>query len=64
MVKAIALFSGGLDSILAVEIVRRQNIEVSGLSFETPFLLQKRLQPPPVRSTCSCWWKISLRIIS
>ena len=42
MVKAIALFSGGLDSILAVEIVRRQNIEVSGLSFETPFFTAEK----------------------
>ncbi len=37
MVKAIALFSGGLDSILAAEVVRRQNIEVLCLTFETPF---------------------------
>jgi tRNA-uridine 2-sulfurtransferase len=37
MVKAIALFSGGLDSILAAEVIRRQNIEVSCLTFETPF---------------------------
>lgn len=37
MVKAIALFSGGLDSILAVELIRRQNIEVSCLTFVTPF---------------------------
>ncbi|MEN6373849.1 MAG: tRNA 4-thiouridine(8) synthase ThiI [Smithella sp.] len=37
MVKAIALFSGGLDSILAAEVVRRQNIDVICLSFETPF---------------------------
>jgi len=26
MIKAIALFSGGLDSMLAAELVRRQNI--------------------------------------
>ena len=37
MVKAIALFSGGLDSILAAEVVRSQNIEVLCLTFETPF---------------------------
>ncbi len=37
MVKAIALFSGGLDSILAAEVVRRLNIEVLCLTFETPF---------------------------
>jgi len=37
MIKAIALFSGGLDSILAVEVIRRLDIDVSGLTFETPF---------------------------
>jgi hypothetical protein len=37
MTKAIALFSGGLDSILAAELVRRQNINVLCLTFTTPF---------------------------
>ncbi len=37
MVKAIALLSGGLDSILAVKLVQKQNIDVSGLTFTTPF---------------------------
>lgn len=37
MTKAIALFSGGLDSILAVKLVQKQNIEVLGLTFTTPF---------------------------
>ena len=36
-VKAIALFSGGLDSILAAKIVQQQGIEVIGMTFETPF---------------------------
>lgn len=44
MIKAIALFSGGLDSILAAEVVRRQNIEVLCLSFETPFFSAKKAQ--------------------
>ncbi len=42
MVKAIALFSGGLDSILAAEVVHRQNIEVLCLSFETPFFTAEK----------------------
>jgi len=29
--------SGGLDSILAVKVVQQQNIEVTGLTFTTPF---------------------------
>ena len=37
MVKAFALLSGGLDSILAVKLVQKQNIEVTGLTFTTPF---------------------------
>lgn len=36
--KAIALFSGGLDSILAVKLVLEQNIEVVGVYFEIPFI--------------------------
>lgn len=35
--KALAVFSGGLDSMLAVQLVRVQGIEVLGLFFETPF---------------------------
>jgi tRNA U34 2-thiouridine synthase MnmA/TrmU len=35
--KAIALFSGGLDSILAAVLVQKQNIDVTGLAFTTPF---------------------------
>ncbi|MCD6460101.1 hypothetical protein J7L67_05490 [bacterium] len=37
MVKAIGLFSGGLDSLLAACLVREQGIEVECLTFETPF---------------------------
>ncbi|MDD4356060.1 MAG: tRNA 4-thiouridine(8) synthase ThiI [Smithellaceae bacterium] len=36
-VKALALFSGGLDSILAAMLVQKQNIDVTGLAFTTPF---------------------------
>lgn len=36
-VKAIALFSGGLDSILAVKVIQEQNIDVLGITFVTPF---------------------------
>lgn len=37
MVKAIVLFSGGLDSILAARLLQKQNIDVTGLTFTTPF---------------------------
>jgi len=36
-IKAIALFSGGLDSILAVKLIQEQGIEVKGVNFKTPF---------------------------
>jgi tRNA-uridine 2-sulfurtransferase len=35
--KALAVFSGGLDSMLAAELIRVQGIDVLGLFFETPF---------------------------
>ena len=36
-VSAVALFSGGLDSLLAVEMVREQGVKVFGVTFSTPF---------------------------
>lgn len=36
-VKAVALFSGGLDSILAVRLIQESGIDVRGVTFETPF---------------------------
>jgi len=36
--KAIALFSGGLDSQLAVKIMQKQNIEVIGMHFHNAFV--------------------------
>ena len=36
-VKALALFSGGLDSILAIRVVMEQGIEVEAIQFVTPF---------------------------
>jgi len=44
MIKAIALFSGGLDSLLAAKVVSQQNIEVTCLTFETPFFNAKKAQ--------------------
>lgn len=36
-IKALLLFSGGLDSILAAEILKRQGIEITGLTFTSSF---------------------------
>ncbi len=42
MSRAIGIFSGGLDSMLAVELLRRQAVEVLTLTFETPFFGSSR----------------------
>jgi len=41
-VRAISLFSGGLDSILATELIRRQGIEVVAFNVKTPFGIPKK----------------------
>ena len=35
--KALALFSGGLDSLLSIKIIQQQGVEVIGLFFNTGF---------------------------
>jgi tRNA-specific 2-thiouridylase len=42
MVKALGLLSGGLDSILAVCVLKEQGIEVTGVAFLTPFFGAER----------------------
>jgi len=37
MPRAVALFSGGLDSMLAVRIMQREGFDVEGLNVRTPF---------------------------
>ncbi len=41
-VKALGLLSGGLDSILAVELIGRQGIEVVAFNVKTPFCVPKK----------------------
>jgi tRNA-specific 2-thiouridylase len=40
--KALALFSGGLDSILAVKLLEEQGVDVAGVCFESPFFSAQR----------------------
>ena len=40
--KALCVFSGGLDSMLAAGLIRAQGIDVLGLFFETPFFSSKK----------------------
>jgi tRNA-specific 2-thiouridylase len=37
LIRALGLFSGGLDSMLAATVLRRQGLEVAGVTFVTPF---------------------------
>ena len=41
-VKAISLLSGGLDSILATELILKQGIEVIAFNLRTPFCIPKK----------------------
>lgn len=40
--RALSLFSGGLDSILAVKLIQEQGIDVIGIFFETPFFTSQK----------------------
>jgi tRNA-uridine 2-sulfurtransferase len=40
--KAISLFSGGLDSIIAVKVIQDQGVSVQGVTFETPFFSARK----------------------
>ncbi len=46
---ALAVFSGGLDSILAVLVIRKQDIFVEGVYFETPFFPAQRAKESAVQ---------------
>jgi adenylyl- and sulfurtransferase ThiI len=41
-VKALGLLSGGLDSILAIELLRKQGVEVVAFNVKTPFCISKK----------------------
>jgi len=42
MITGVGLFSGGLDSILAVKVLQEQEIAIIGLTFKTPFFGAER----------------------
>jgi tRNA-specific 2-thiouridylase len=42
--KAIALISGGLDSMLAVRVLQEQGIEIEGINFYTGFCIEGHTQ--------------------
>ena len=44
MIKALGLLSGGLDSMLAAAVLKEQAIDVTGISFVTPFFGSRNAQ--------------------
>lgn len=56
--KAVALFSGGLDSILAVKLVEEQGIEVAAVNFASPFFSSKNAEKSAKANS------ISLKVIN
>ena len=44
MIKAVSLFSGGLDSLLATKIIMNQGIEVIAVNFINPFANNKKMK--------------------
>jgi len=55
--KALSLFSGGLDSILAVRLIQEQGTDVTSVFFETPFFSSQK-------ATCSARYiGVPLRVV-
>lgn len=63
-VKAICLFSGGLDSILAVKILEAQGIDVLAVKFVSPFFGSDSLESPEsfVREVYEKW-RVHLEVV-
>ncbi|MDD5759957.1 MAG: thiamine biosynthesis protein, partial [Desulfobulbaceae bacterium] len=62
MTKAIALFSGGLDSILACRVVARQGIEVIAVRFISPFFNYDLLSNPSYSSEIKAKYGIDVML--
>lgn len=63
MTKAIALYSGGLDSILACRLVARQGIEVMAVKFVTPFFNYDLLLRPSYALEVKEKYGIEVRVV-
>ena len=63
-VKAVCLFSGGLDSILAVKVLESQGIRVLAVKFVTPFFGSEFLDDPdPLIRRVKEKWGITLKVV-
>ncbi|MEM2319802.1 MAG: tRNA 4-thiouridine(8) synthase ThiI [Candidatus Bathyarchaeia archaeon] len=61
-VKALALFSGGLDSVLAVKILLNQGVNVEAVNFVTPFTTHKEGENPALKAANKLG--VPIRIVS
>ncbi len=60
-IKAICLFSGGLDSILAVKVLEKQGVDVLAVKFVSPFFGRSYLSDPtPLIKEIKEKWQINL----
>lgn len=63
-VKAVCLFSGGLDSILAAKVLEAQGIEVLAVKFISPFFGNEVLaDPSPLIREVAEKWQIVLSVV-
>lgn len=63
-VKAVCLFSGGLDSILAVKVLENQGIDVLAVRFVSPFFGSRYLgDPSTLVKGVEEKWQISLKVV-
>jgi len=51
MTKAVALFSGGLDSLLAVKLIQEQGIDVVAVCFTSPFFIRTEQKKQELKKT-------------
>ena len=51
--RGVALYSGGLDSILAIKLILDQGIHVEALIFQTPFFGEDKTDPIPFLADCA-----------
>ncbi len=65
MVTALALFSGGLDSVLACRVLMAQNIKVIAVKFITPFFGAELLSDPEARQSYrqKIWCRYEIKVI-
>ncbi len=63
-IKSICLFSGGLDSILAVKVLEAQGIAVTAVKFVTPLFGSEYIKNPRALMD-AVWgkWRISLKVV-